>query len=171
MTGPSILIVILDKLRPCITFLLLQLAQGFSLNRFQNVKRTAQRLVHVQDTCIIIKLAAVVGCRENGHQSSVSHELIAIFDDLVSPANESELVPAVKLSDYVLSEHKAHASIIVGPPLNVKLRVGPEQVAQKSSVRYILGSSLLIDALQIVEVWAEAAMHTQNTIVNDSCNR
>lgn len=88
----------------------------------------------------------------------------------MGPANESELMPSVKLSDNILSEDEAHTSIVVCPALDVKFGVRPQQIAKETGIRHVLRSSLLVDSFQIVEIGTEATMHAQNTIIYDSCN-
>lgn len=38
-------------------------------------------------------------------------------------ADQAQLMPPIELSDYVLSENEAHASVVVCPSLDVELRV------------------------------------------------
>ena len=163
----SILIVILNKLGPRLTLFFLQLAEGFALHRFQNIKRAAQGLVHVQDTRVVVEFSAVVGCGENCYQAAIGHEFVAIFDDLMGTADQAELMSSIELSDYILPKYKAHTPIIISPTLDIKLRIRPEQIAKQSSIWHILWPCLLVNALKVVQVGTEAAVHTQDTIIYD----
>jgi len=124
----------------------LQFAQGLSLDGLEDVEGAAQRLVNVKDTSVVVKLAAVVWRREYCYKASVSHELVAIFHDLMRSADQAQLVPPIELSDYILSENEAHTSVVVRPALDIELRVRPKKIAEKSSVWNILRPRLLIDA-------------------------
>ena len=79
-------------------------------------------------------------------------------------------MPPVELSNDVLAKDETDSSVVIGPTLDIDFGVRPEQVTEKSSIRHILRSCLLIDALKIIKVGAEATMHTENTIVNNGRN-
>lgn len=80
-------------------------------------------------------------------------------------------MPPIELPNHILSKYKTDSSIVIGPALDIDLWIRPEQITKKASIRYILGPRLLIDTLKIVEVRAEAAVHTQDTIIDDGCDR
>lgn len=86
-------------------------------------------------------------------------------------ADQAQLMLPIKLSDYILAENEAHSSIVVCPSLDVELRVRPEKITEKSCVWHILGSGLLVDALEVVEVGAQAAVHAKDAVVDDGCHR
>ena len=82
-----------------------------------------------------------------------------------------DVVPLVELFDHICSEHIAHASVIITPALNVYFGVWPQQVTEQAGVRDILGPVLLINDLEVVQVWAEASVHTENLVIDNSTYR
>jgi hypothetical protein len=116
----------LDELSPIIALFLLELLKSLSLHWFQDIKAAAQSLIYIQDTCVVIEFSAVVRSREDGHQASVSHELVALFDHLMGSANQVYVVALVKLSDNVGAEDVTHSSIVVAPALDVNLGIRPK---------------------------------------------
>ena len=83
------------------------------------------------------------------------------------PTNKVELVLSVELFDYILAKHIAHTPVIISPTLDVYFWIWPEEIAQKTSVRHILGPMLLIDDLKVIQIWTESTMHTKYSIIDD----
>jgi hypothetical protein len=78
-------------------------------------------------------------------------------------------MPSIELLNNVRTEDITHSSVIIAPSLNFVLRVRPEQIAEEACVWYILWSMLLIDNFEVVQIWTESSMHTQNSVINDCC--
>lgn len=77
----------------------------------------------------IVELSAIVWGREDGNELPVSEELVAIFDDLVGPANEIEIVFLQELGDLIGAESVGDAPIILAPATDFVVGIGPEEVA------------------------------------------
>ena len=68
------------------------------------MKLTAELLINIHDSGIIIKLSAVIWSTENSHKVSSCEELISFLYNLMSSANQIYLVLCTELLDYVLAE-------------------------------------------------------------------
>ena len=62
------------------------------LSRLQDLERAQQTLVHAHHRACVVKLATVVGCREEGDKLAFAKELVAILNDLVSTADQVHVV-------------------------------------------------------------------------------
>jgi hypothetical protein len=65
--------------------------------RPQDLEGTLEVGVDAHHGSGVVKLAAIVGRREDGHQTAVAAELIAVLNHLVGPADE---VQAVFVEEY-----------------------------------------------------------------------
>jgi len=121
----SILAIFLDELRFIITFFFHVFAQRFSIYWLQDVKGATESLVYIQNSCIVVKFSAIVGCREYSYKTSIGHEFVSINDHLMCPTNEIKLMFAIELLYDIVSKHITHASIVVSPSLDFIIRVRP----------------------------------------------
>lgn len=69
-----------------------------------HLERTQQALVHAHHCTCIVKLAAVVGCTEQGDELSFAEELVAVFDDLVRTADQVHVVFLQEAGDDIRTE-------------------------------------------------------------------
>lgn len=82
-------------------------------------------------------------------------------------ANQVQLVTLVELLDHVVTKNVAHSSVVVSPTLDVVFRIRPKEVAKKACVWDFLWSMLLVDYLEVVQIWTQSTMHSEYTIVNN----
>ena len=80
----------------------------------------------------------------------VAEEFVAVLNDLVSSANQVNLVLVVKLSHDVFSKRKAHTTVIIAPVIYFFVWVRPQEVAQESCVRDVCRSDYVIDGQDFV---------------------
>ena len=76
----------------------------------------------------------------------------------------------VKLFYNIRSEKVTDTSIVVGPPLDFIVGIRPKQVTQESGVRHFLRSELLVNNVQVIQVWTQPSVHSQNSVVDDCSN-
>ena len=150
--------------------LLLQFLERFPFDRLEDVERAAKRLIDVKNACIVVEFSAVVWGWKDCYEAAVSHELVAVLNNLVRSADKIELMSSVELLDYIWSENIAHTSVVITPALDVDLWVWPEQITQKASIRHILWSLVGVYHLDIIQIWTKTAVHTQYPIINNRTN-
>ena len=85
------------------------------VRRLQNLEGTHESLIDTHHSSRVIEFSAVIWCRENGNQLSLSEELVAVFHDLMRSADQVHFVLFQELSDDVLSVHIGDSSLIVSP--------------------------------------------------------
>ena len=109
--------------------------------------------IDLHDDAQIIKVAII--CRgENSDQFSTGEELEAVLLHLVSAADQIEIILLVEIFDDNFAKRVADTAVIFAPVNDIFLRVGrigPQQVAEKSTVRHISRPQNLVDLLQIAE--------------------
>ena len=99
------------------------------------LERTQQALVHTHHCPRIVEFSTVVGCTEQCDQLSLGEELVAILNHLMRATDEIHVMFLQETRDDVGPEREGHAAIIFAPASDVFVRVGPQQVAEKSAVR------------------------------------
>ena len=126
----------------------------------------AERLIHVHNGRIIVKLATIVRRREYRHQIAVREKFVALLDDLVRAANQVYLVLLAEFFDDRLAEDVGDTSFVVGPRWYI-IGISPEQVAQKSLIWRVLRLLNVVDLGQVVQVGRETAVHAHDSLIDD----
>lgn len=112
---------------------------------------------------------AVVGRRPHGDQLLVKHELVALVDELVRPADQLQVVDVDKLICDLCTKEPAGSSRADGPRVHV-FGIRPHQITKCSFVRDFLvpldGSNLV----QSLDVWGETSVDTQDLFIQQSGN-
>lgn len=104
------------------------------LRRLQNLERANQILVNTHECSWIIELSTVVGGWEYSKKHPFCEKLVALFYNLVSPADEVEIVFFTKNLNVIRPESKRNSSLILTPTLSVLIRVRPQQIAKQTSI-------------------------------------
>ena len=87
--------------------------------------------------------------------------------------DQVQIVLVIKVLDDNFSEGVRDAPVILAPVYHVFFRVsgiGPQQITQESTIRHICRSQNLVNLLQIVKFWRQAAMNTEYLIVDNGCH-
>jgi hypothetical protein len=103
------------------------------------MESAAQRFVNFHNCGIVIEFATVVWSTENGHELSSSKELVAFLHNLVSPANQVEIMLLAERLNDVCSEDKGDSSVVGLPTLDL-IRISPQQIAKNALVWHVLWS-------------------------------
>lgn len=103
-----------------------------------NLERAKQTLVHAHHSSRVVKLSAVVWCTEQGHELTLGEELVSIFNDLMSPADQIHVMFLEETRHNVRAKCEADTSVIFAPSCNVLVGVGPQQVAKKTAIGDLL---------------------------------
>lgn len=74
---------------------------------------TTQIVLNLKDGSVIVKLAAVVGGGEHGHELAVGIELVTILDNLMCTADQVYLVSLAEGGHHVLVELVADSAVVV----------------------------------------------------------
>lgn len=100
----------------------------------------------------VVKLAVVVGSREERDKTAVSSELVAILDNLMSAADEINVELIAHSCDDVRAEGKASAARVDVPSFVPNIGIGPQQVQRHRRVRRVFRRafdvSQLLDSFQ-----------------------
>ena len=163
--------------------------------RTTNLEGAEQALVHAHHGAGIVELAAIVGGAEERHELTLGEELVAVLDDLVSTADEVHVVFLQEAGDDVWAKGERDTAVVLGPAGDVLVRIGPEQIAEETAVgdlevdwsalgsgsdkrgadvffspTYISRAHDAADLLHRVQIGAQAAVHGEDLLVNDSRN-
>lgn len=134
------------------------------------MKGTHERLVHRHHAARVVKLATVVGRREEGHQLAFGEKLIPILHHLVSATDEIEIVPVEEFRHNIRPEGERHATIVLAPALHILVWVGPEEIAQEASVGHIGGTHNAANLLHRVQIGRQASVTAEDLLVDDGRN-
>lgn len=81
--------------------------------------------------------------------------------------DQVHIVLLQEVGNDVSSEDKTDSSLVLAPPRHSLLRVGPEQVAEKPLVWDFYGPDDFQNLLEIVQLWTDSSVHTQNLLIDD----
>lgn len=124
---------------------------------------------------MVVKVATVTRGTEYCYEFAIGKELITVLHDLVAPYYEINVKLLYHSLDYVLTEYVADSPIVVAPfvlfyveELRLRKRRGirPKQVAKNAMLWDLLRSLNLLDLVQLIHVFAQTSMHTENSILN-----
>mmetsp|Transcript_54518 Transcript_54518/g.145484 ORF Transcript_54518/g.145484 Transcript_54518/m.145484 type:complete len:205 (+) Transcript_54518:49-663(+) len=139
--------------------------------RPHNLEGTTETLINVHDRTSVVELAAVVWSTEQCDKCATGKEFVAILHNLVGSADEVQpMLPEEALHD-VGAESKGDTPVVLTPPTDLLLRVGPQQIAQKSCVWDVGWLHNALDLLQTVQLWRQTTMHAENLLVNNRTHR
>ena len=96
----------------------------------KNLETAHQSLIHAHHCARVIKFTAIVWCRKKGYQLAFAKEFVAIFNYLVSAANQINVVAVGKLRYDVLAKGKRNTTVILSPVSHIFVRIGPEKIAE-----------------------------------------
>ncbi len=153
---------------------------------------TQQTLVDAHHRTCVVEFTAVVGCAEECDELALRKELVTVFYNLMRTADEVHVMLLQEARHYVWPECEAHTSVVLAPPRDVLIRVGPEEIAEKTAVGNLSSLACVIDAcccccgdpslthigrshhapnlLHRIEIWAETAMHGKDLLIDDGGN-
>ena len=111
--------------------------------------------------------------RENYYQDRPAHHsshlLVTLMDQLVSPADELQVVVGEELCGHLGSEQPASTTGRNGPALHL-LWVRPDQVTESSLVRNLLVSLNQPDLVQAPDLGRQAPVDTEDLAVDEGCD-
>jgi hypothetical protein len=93
-----------------------------------------QTLIHTHHGTGVVELAAVVGRTEEGNELALREEFVTILDDLVGTANQVHVMFLQESGDHVRSKGERHATVILAPPSDVLIGIGPQKIAKQATV-------------------------------------
>ena len=115
--------------------------------RAQHLEGTSEVLLDTHHCAAVVELPTVVGGGEDSDQLLLCEELIAVLNYLVSPADQIQFVLSQESADDLLPEHETDSSFGLAPHLHRGLGVGPQQVAEQSSVWDVGGTDDAVDLI------------------------
>ena len=115
----------------------------------------------------VVELSAVIWGGEKGDELPAGEELVSVLDDLVGAADEVEVVLVKELGDDVLAEGEGDAAIVLAPPVDVLVGVGPEQVAEEAGVGNVGRADDALDLIEAGELGGEASVGAEDLLVDD----
>ena len=87
------------------------------------------------------------------------------------PADQIQVVSVQELGHHIGAEGEGNPAIVLPPPLNVLVRIRPQQIAEQSRVRHVGRPHDPADLLHRLEIRRKAAVAAENLVVDDGGNR
>jgi len=66
---------------------------------------------------------------------SLGEKLVAVFDNLVSSADEIHVMLLQESRDYIGSESEGNTTIVLAPSSDILIGVRPKEIAEKTTIR------------------------------------
>jgi hypothetical protein len=137
----------------------------------KNLETAHQSIINAHHCTGIVELTAIVGCWEKSYKLSLCEKLIAVFNNLMSSADQVNIVLFVKCWNDFLTEGERDTSVIFTPTLDILIRIWPQEIAEETGIRNICGSHNSLNLLERAELGAESTVHTKYFLINNSSNR
>lgn len=126
-----------------------------------------QVLIYVHKRPVVLELSTVIRCSEDCYQFPVPVELVPFLYDLMCATDQVYVEILQEFLNNVLAEGITDASLIFAPALDVRVGIGPQQIAKQALIRDFNGPFDADDICQILKVRAESAMHTDDLLVDN----
>lgn len=104
------------------------------LGGLEDLERAQQALIDAHHRTCIVKLAAVVGRREESDELALAEELVAVFDNLMGTTDEVHVVFLKEARHNIGAESEGDTTVVLTPACDVLIRVRPKQIAEQTAV-------------------------------------
>jgi hypothetical protein len=88
----------------------------------------------------------------------------------MSSANKVDVMLLGECRYDFLSKSERNTAIVLTPSLDILIGIRPEEVAKETGVGDISGSHNTLDLLEGAQLWAQTTVHTENLLINKSCD-
>ncbi len=112
----------------------------------------------------------VVRSGENGDETTLGKELVAILNDLVRTADEVEIVFFKELGDNITAESVGNSTVVLTPALDLLVGIGPEEVAEDTRVGNVSGTGETTHLVHGVVLRGETTVDAEDLLVNNGSN-
>lgn len=136
----------------------------------QNLEAAHECIVNRHHGSSVVELSAVVRSTEESDQLSLGEELVAVLHNLVSSADQIDVMFLGEGGNNFLAKSEADSSIILAPALHVLVGVTPEQVAEETGVGNVGWSHDSLDLVERGQFWGETSVHAEYLFVNNGRN-
>lgn len=127
------------------------------------LKRTHEWIIDWHHSAGVVKLSAVIWGGEERNQRAFGKELVAVFDDLVGPANQIQVMAVEELRYDVGTEGEAHAAVVLAPTLHVLVWVRPKEITKETSVWYVCRPHYPTNLLHALK-WLTTVSHCRHPL-------
>ena len=156
---PSILMLLLLLLRPMRIIL---------RRRVEDIPLPLTPRADFQYTGQIAASVAVVGCAPDRRQSVVEHDHVPFITQLVRAQDVRHTVDFQELLHHLRSESVSGASRAKAELIPLSIRITPDQIRHRPFVRDFSESVDDLDLVDTVDTRAQAAVHTEDLVVDDA---
>jgi len=125
-------------------------------------------LVNLQNRGFVTTSVAIVRRRPDGYEGLVEEELEAFVHKLMRAADELKAVHRTKLLSNLGAEEPTSAALGDLPGVDVRLRVGPDEVTEGALVRSLLVTVNEAQLIQRGDLGRQTTVHTNDSAINDT---
>ena len=143
------------------------LLAGALVCRLENLERTHETFVYRHERRRIVKLSAVIGCGKERHQLAAGKEFVTVFDYLMGPANEIEIVFVQKGIYNVFAKGEGNTPIVFSPSIDFLVGITPNDVAQQTRIGNVRWPDNVSELFQIGQLGADSSVDAQNFVVDN----
>ena len=94
--------------------------------------------------------------------------LVSIFNYLVRATDQVQLMLSKELSDNVAAVGEGHTPVVLCPPINCVIGVGPNEITQQAGIWYVRWAGDVCNVIQRVQLRAQSSVDTEYLVVHNS---
>jgi len=132
----------------------------------ENLERSVEILVKLEDRCNVAAPIAIIGSRPYRDQRFIEHELVTFHYELMCSADQIDIVCVIECCDNVSSEKIASSTRTQAPSIHF-FGIRPQQIAHRPFVRHLLFPVDQTNLIKIGDGGREAAMDAEDLPVDD----
>jgi len=119
----------------------------------------------------VVELATVVRRAEECDELPLSKEFITIFYNLVSPANQIEVLLLQEAGNDVRAEDEGDATVVLCPASNVFVRISPEKITDHAIIGYVRRPHQASHLIKAGDLRRQATVHTHDLVIDETADR
>lgn len=97
--------------------------------------------------------------------------LVSIFNNLVRATDQVQIILPKELSDNVATIGEGHTPVVLSPPVNCVIGVGPNEITQQAGIWYVRWTGDVCNVIQRVQLGAQSSVDTEYLVVYDRSGR
>jgi len=119
----------------------------------------------------VVELATVVRSAEECDELSLGKELVAVLNNLVSPANQIEVLLLQEAGHDVWAEDEGDATVVLCPASDVLVRISPKKITNHAGVGHVGWAHQAPHLIKAGDLRRQTTVHAHDLLIDKSADR